>query len=43
MNLAEEISRYLPGQRADGAGLGGAATGAVLGGVLGSLLGNNND
>ena len=42
MNLAEEISLYLPGDRGGGSssiGTAAAATG-VVGGILGSLLGD---
>ena len=48
MNLAEEIARYLPGDRAadTGAGagfgraVGGGVAGAAIGGLLGGILGN---
>ena len=48
VNLAEEIARYLPGDKAvdvgAGAGIGrvvgGGAAGAAIGGILGGLLGN---
>ncbi len=49
MNLAEEISRYLPGSGHDGSNSGigsaltGAATAATVGGLLGGLLGGNSD
>jgi len=49
MNLAEEIARYLPSEKAvdvgAGAGIGrvvgGGAAGAAIGGILGGLLGND--
>ncbi|MEQ7873719.1 TIGR00266 family protein [Sphingomonas sp. ASV193] len=48
MNLAEEIARYLPGEKAVDAGagagigrmVGGGAAGAALGGILGGILGS---
>lgn len=49
MNLAEEIARYLPSEKAVDAGtgagigrvVGGGAAGAAIGGILGSILGND--
>ena len=49
MNLAEEIARYLPSDKATdtsaGAGIGrvvgGGAAGAAIGGILGSILGSD--
>ena len=49
MNLAEEIARYLPGDKAveasAGAGIGrlvgGGAAGAAIGGILGGILGSD--
>ncbi len=38
MNLAEEIARYLPGNRTESAGMG-AAVGGAVGGVGGSIAG----
>lgn len=45
MNLAEEISRYLPGpsENTNSGSIGGAATAAAVGGILGSLLGGSKD
>jgi uncharacterized protein (AIM24 family) len=49
MNLAEEISRYLPGSGHDGSNSGvgsaltGAAAAATVGGLLGGLFGGNQD
>lgn len=48
MNLAEEIARYLPSEKAVDAGagagigkiVGGGATGAAIGGILGGILGS---
>ncbi len=49
MNLAEEISRYLPNNGMEGGGIGGAVGGAMggkggalLGGILGSILGSGD-
>ena len=43
MNLAEEISRYLPGnsENASSGSVGGAAAVAAVGGILGGLLGGS--
>jgi len=49
LNLAEEIARHLPSDRATDAGVGagvgrivgGGAAGAAIGGILGGLLGND--
>jgi uncharacterized protein (TIGR00266 family) len=45
MNLAEEISRYLPtrNESSTPSTLGGAAAGTVVGGILGSLLGGSDN
>jgi uncharacterized protein (TIGR00266 family) len=50
LNLAEEISRYLPTNQAENLGVGGAiggslggTTGAVVGSILGGILGGERD
>ncbi|PXA86056.1 TIGR00266 family protein [Nostoc sp. 3335mG] len=44
LNLAEEIARYMPGDRNEQVNIapmvGGGAAGAVVGGILGSIFGN---
>ena len=49
LNLAEEISRYLPSNTTANASLGGVAgnvlggpTGSIVGGILGGIFGNND-
>jgi hypothetical protein len=47
MNLAEEISRYLPtenaGASSSGSSIAAAGAGSLVGAVLGGLFGGNSD